>query len=180
MSGNSWAGKHKKELGIAAALAAAPFAFPALAGAMGSATAGGVAGAAGAAGAGAGALEGATAGLMGAFGGMGPEQAAILAAQNAGLGPEANLMTLSAANTAGGGNATLGAQLGGLLDRGSKAYGAAKELGLMDQSQIPQPQAPQAQAPQGQTPQVYAQMPPWLMSDMERRKRQGLLGDFYG
>jgi hypothetical protein len=84
---------------------------------------------------------GASAGLLGTLGSMGPEQAGILAAQNAGLGLGADAATLSAANTAGGGAATLGAKLGVGLDKlgmVGKAFQTAQAAnGLLAPQQAP-------------------------------------------
>jgi hypothetical protein len=106
--------------GLAAA-AAVPFLMPEMAGALGmGGLLGGTEGGAG---------EAASAGLLGTLGSMGPEQAGILAAQNAGLGLGADSATLAAANTAGGGNATLGAQIGnyaGAMNKGLGAYTKAQ------------------------------------------------------
>lgn len=100
--------------------------------------------AAGAAGAGAGAAgaaEGAamSTGLLGTLGGMGTEQAALLAAQNAGLGVGADIATLNAAATAGGGWATPWA-VAGKVAKGANI--ANKAMGVMQAGQQQQRAAP--------------------------------------
>lgn len=90
--------------------------------------------------------EGLAAGMLGTLGSMGPEQAAALAAQNAGLGLGADALTLEAANAAGGGSATLGAQLGNAGRMLGKAGQAGQALGLLNMG--------------GQPPPTMAAMPP--------------------
>ena len=68
------------------------------------------------------------AGLLGGLGGMGTQQAGLLAAQNAGLGLGADVATLNAAGTAGGGMATpwgVGSKVLGTAGKGMKAMQAA-------------------------------------------------------
>ena len=95
-------------------------------------------GAAAAGAAGAGAAEGAamSTGLLGTLGGMGAEQASILAAQNAGLGVGADIATLNAAAGAGGGWSTPWA-VAGKVAKGANF--ASKAMGAM---QGGRPQAP--------------------------------------
>ena len=116
----------------APALAAGAAGSAAAAGA--SAAAGGTAG--GVLGAGAGA-SGAGAGLLGSLGGFGAEQAAILAAQNAGLGVGADFATLAAA--------TPGPSIWGGLNAatlpGSAATKAASKVGMNMLSDSMQPQS---------------------------------------
>src|SRR5688500_1995454 len=86
------------------------------------------------------------AGLMGALGGMGAEQAGLLAAQNAGLGLGADMSTLAAAGTAGGGMATpagVGMKAAGLLGKAGKGLQAAQALSPPPQSPMPKPMVPQ-------------------------------------
>jgi hypothetical protein len=104
----------------------------------------------GAAGLGAASLgEAASSGLLSTLGSMGPEQASILAAQNSGLGFGADQATLAAANTAGGGNATLGAQIGNYAGPAAKAFGnyqkAQTALGLLEHPQSGSGSAPAKQ-----------------------------------
>jgi hypothetical protein len=101
--------------------------------------------------------EGISSGLLGTLGSMGPEQAAILASQNSGLGFGADMATLNAANTAGGGSATLGAKLGIGLDKAgsvSKAFQTSQALeGLLS----PKPMGAIPSTPHGPAPQ-YGQI----------------------
>jgi hypothetical protein len=69
---------------------------------------------------------------------MGSEQAALLAAQNAGLGMGADFATLGAAGTAGGGMATpagLGMKAAGLMGKVGKGLQGAQMLGNKPQQQ---------------------------------------------
>ena len=78
-------------------------------------------------------------GLLGTLGGMGTEQAALLAAQNAGLGVGADIATLNAAATAGGGWATPWA-VAGKVAKGANI--ANKAMGVMQAGQQQQRAAP--------------------------------------
>lgn len=177
MSGG-WIKDHKKELLAALAVGGGgALLLPGLLGA--GAAAGASAGAAATGAAGAGAAEGASGTLMGLLGGMGSEQAAMLAAQNAGMGIGADIATLNAAATAGGGGAAtpwgalgmmggglekLGkanALTGGALFGGDKPAGVPASPATLGQVQPPVPSAP--------TPYEF------YMSDEEKRKRMAAM-----
>lgn len=78
-------------------------------------------------------------GLLGTLGGMGAEQASILAAQNAGLGVGADIATLNAAAGAGGGWSTPWA-VAGKVAKGANI--ANKAMGVMQAGQQQQRAAP--------------------------------------
>jgi hypothetical protein len=129
--------------------------------------------------------EGASQGLLQAFGNMGPEQASILAQQNAGLGLGADKLTLSAANTAGGGNATLGAQTSKTADAAYKGFQNYQKTQAALDSLAPKPapvqQRPMQQQPQGLLSQAdpmpttpYSPMDP-LWVEWLKRHQQGVM-----
>lgn len=200
----SWWTKNRKKVGLAAALIAAPYALPALGGMFGLGAAG-TAGAAGAAGAAGGTAAGAAGtaaagtaaaaapevaaltaspGMFGMVPGVsvGSEQAAMLAAQNAGLGGTAADLTAQAAKTATG-NAgfldsivnTAKADLAGMndpsvwLDRlgrnagrmagnmgKSMATGAVAQALMGSPTPPPAPPPPGPQGPSTPPPDVFA------------------------
>jgi hypothetical protein len=151
--------------------------------ATGAASSGGLLGAATPTAAGFG--EGVSSGLLQAFGGMGPEQASILAQQNAGMGLGADQFTLSAANTAGGGNATLGAQTSKTADAAYKGFQNYQKTQAALDSLAPKPapvqQRPMQQQPQGLLSQAdpmpttpYSPMDP-LWVEWLKRHQQGVM-----
>jgi hypothetical protein len=86
--------------------------------------------------------EGASTAALSSLGGMGGEQAAMLAAQNAGFGPSGLGMTLKAAAGAQPGlQGALSSGMGGLLGAGSKAaaspMAAQMGMGLLSPQQPP-------------------------------------------
>jgi len=208
----SWWTKNRKKVGIAAALLAAPYALPALGGMFGLGAAG-TAGAAGAAGGtAAGAAGTAAAGTAaaaapevaaltaspGMFGmvpgvSVGSEQAAMLAAQNAGFGGAAADMTAQAAQTATGKAGFLDtlintgkADLAGMndpsvwLDRlgrnagrfagnmgKSMATGAVAQALMGSPAPTPAPPPPGPQGPATPPPDVFAASNGGGMSDVD-------------
>jgi type IV secretion system protein TrbL len=160
-----WIKKHPLETAgiLAATMATGGAAAPAL----------GLGGAA-AAGAGAGGLQ-MGAGMMGALGGMGAEQAGLLAAQNAGLGLGADVATLGAAGTAGGGMATpwgVGSKIAGSLGKIGKNMSAG---GLLSQPQAPAPQMPRPPQQQDNRSLVEIAGNPEL-EELKRKLREQLRG----
>ena len=121
-------------------------------GALGAATGGFGLLAAPAVAAGEGAAAAGSGGLLGALGGFGGEQAAALAAQNAGLGFGADLMTLDAAGTPGMGLLS-SAVNGGNASNGLRALSLANSLQPQQRppsamvSAPPQPYQPPRQVP---------------------------------
>jgi hypothetical protein len=100
---------------------------------------------------------------LGTMGGMGPEQAAILAQQNSGMGVGADMLTLDAANGTNMGSGLL--KMGGnMSDMAGSPYGKMAALGMMSQ------QPPQQSAPPPQQPQMQEGGP----------SGQSILGAFYG
>jgi hypothetical protein len=187
---------HKKDylmmlggLGLAATGLGAAGMGP-LAGMLGGEAAAG-AGAAGAAGAGAGIGEGASSALLQGLGSMGPEQAGMLASQNAGFGADGLGMTLKAASTAQPGvQGMLSNSAGGLLTAGTKAAGgpmaAQVGMGLLNPQQQQRPpmmaQRPMGGGEQAPMPLPYGGSsnsmdgPPPGMSMQEWLRRKQMMG----
>jgi hypothetical protein len=182
MSGNSWVGKHKKELLIGAALASAPWTGPAIAGLLGSGAAAGAAGGAAAGGAAAGGLAAANAatpvtGLLGMTQAAAPIVEAgtpLFAAGDAYLPGALGSGSLSWLDKAGAG-----------LGKAGKFAQLAQMSGLGQQPQPPQfmpAQRPQAPSEQISNTQLGAGLYPFVNPADEERKRQLalLLGGNYG